>query len=267
MLDNPEPFKDIAGFINKLKIPVNYLSKHGKDDGKFLENDAKNCIHFFLEFYKFYTKPTRNNESVNIQEFVKSSVSQGGTGEIKTKNKGEINLWSLDINEIVLNHTDYNRSIKVLGNKLTEKLQNEDLNQEYEDVEKNVKLEKELKDDSYQSRIVKALQELENNADKYLTPEGLNTYSPKFLNILENISDEEYKGIHLLYSQFKTLEGIGIFKLVLNSSNTSSALTGLTLDDLFALGIAKGKSTFCKIALVVLFFGNLTATVLKFAQA
>jgi hypothetical protein len=101
---------------------------------------------------------------------------------------------------------------------IDEKLQNEDLNQEYEDVEKNVKLEKELKDDSYQSRIVKALQELENNADKYLTPEGLNTYSPKFLNILENISDEEYKGIHLLYSQFKTLEGIGIFKLVLKQN-------------------------------------------------
>ena len=101
---------------------------------------------------------------------------------------------------------------------IDEKLQNEDLNQEYEDVEKNIKLEKELKDDSYQSRIVKALQELENNADKYLTPEGLNTYSPKFLNILENISDEEYKGIHLLYSQFKTLEGIGIFKLVLKQN-------------------------------------------------
>ena len=135
MLDNPEPFKNIAGFINKLKIPVNYLSKHGKDGGKFLENDAKNCINFFLEFYKFYTKPTRNNESVNIQEFVKSSVSQGGTGEIKTKNKGEINLWSLDINEIVLNHTDYNRSINVLGNKLTEKLQNEE--QIYNDIHKN----------------------------------------------------------------------------------------------------------------------------------
>ena len=35
------------------------------------------------------------------------------------------------------------------------------------------------------------------------------------LNILENISDPDHKGIHLLYSQFKSLEGIGIFKLVL----------------------------------------------------
>ena len=136
MLDNPEPFKDIAGFINKLKIPVNWLSKHGKDGGKFLANDAKNCINFFLEFYKFYTKPTRNNESVNIQEFVKSSVSdKGGTGEIKIKQSGEINLWSLDINEIILNHTDYNRSINVLGPKLSEKLKNEE--QIYNDIYDN----------------------------------------------------------------------------------------------------------------------------------
>ena len=54
---------------------------------------------------------------------------------------------------------------------------------------------------------------------------------------------------------------------MLNSSNTSLALTGLTLDDLFALGIAKGKLVFRKIALVVLLFGNLIAIVFKFAHA
>ena len=39
------------------------------------------------------------------------------------------------------------------------------------------------------------------------------------MNILENVIDDDYKGIHLLYSQFKTLEGIGIFKLVLKENN------------------------------------------------
>ena len=31
----------------------------------------------------------------------------------------------------------------------------------------------------------------------------------------ENIVDPTHKGLHLVYSQFRTLEGIGIFKLVL----------------------------------------------------
>jgi hypothetical protein len=38
------------------------------------------------------------------------------------------------------------------------------------------------------------------------------------LKILENIKDPENKGLHLVYSQFRTLEGIGIFKLVLEAN-------------------------------------------------
>jgi hypothetical protein len=53
---------------------------------------------------------------------------------------------------------------------------------------------------------------------EYLTEEGLRTYSPKFLEILHNITDEDHKGLHLVYSQWRTLEGIGLFKLVLESN-------------------------------------------------
>ena len=53
---------------------------------------------------------------------------------------------------------------------------------------------------------------------EYLTEKELARYSPKFLNILEKIKDVENKGLHLLYSQFRTLEGIGIFKLVLEAN-------------------------------------------------
>jgi hypothetical protein len=68
----------------------------------------------------------------------------------------------------------------------------------------------------YETRIKNSYLELERNSGKYLNKDSLaNNCSPKFLNILENIKDPSYKGIHLLYSQFKTLEGIGIFKLVL----------------------------------------------------
>jgi hypothetical protein len=53
---------------------------------------------------------------------------------------------------------------------------------------------------------------------EYLTEEGLKTYSPKFLAILRNIIDPDHKGLHLVYSQWRTLEGIGLFKMVLEAN-------------------------------------------------
>ena len=71
---------------------------------------------------------------------------------------------------------------------------------------------------TYPERIQLALGQLEKERDKYLSPAGLEVYSPKFLHILENIQDPDHKGIHLIYSQFRTLEGIGILKLVLETN-------------------------------------------------
>ena len=71
---------------------------------------------------------------------------------------------------------------------------------------------------TYNDRIQRALQQLEKEKAKYLSPEGLQVYSPKFLTILENIQDEDHEGIHLIYTQFRALEGIGIIKLVLEAN-------------------------------------------------
>tara|TARA_Y100000389_G_scaffold204569_1_gene258034 strand:+ start:2365 stop:5694 length:3330 start_codon:yes stop_codon:yes gene_type:complete len=71
---------------------------------------------------------------------------------------------------------------------------------------------------NYEDRIKEVLKLLESNKEKYLNPKGLEIYSPKFLNILENVSDEDFKGLHLIYSQFRTLEGIGIMKLVFEAN-------------------------------------------------
>lgn len=45
---------------------------------------------------------------------------------------------------------------------------------------------------------------------------NLKRYSPKFYKILKNIFDEDNSGLHLLYSNFRTLEGIGILKILLD---------------------------------------------------
>ena len=75
----------------------------------------------------------------------------------------------------------------------------------------------EEEDINYEKQIEEALQKLEENKEIYFSEEGLSKYSPKFLEILKNIQDPKKIGCHLIYSQFRTLEGIGILKLILET--------------------------------------------------
>jgi hypothetical protein len=70
----------------------------------------------------------------------------------------------------------------------------------------------------YKERLDAALKNMEDHPNDFLTPEALKTYSPKFLHMLENIQDSDHQGLHLVYSQFRTAEGIGLFSLVLEKN-------------------------------------------------
>ena len=80
----------------------------------------------------------------------------------------------------------------------------------------------------YKDRMDKTLQYLKDHAaecfesglPKYVStatdlPDVLSIYSSKFKKILENIMDKNNHGCHLLYSTFRTLEGIGLFRLAM----------------------------------------------------
>tara|TARA_R110002012_G_scaffold317126_1_gene532958 strand:+ start:1587 stop:5024 length:3438 start_codon:yes stop_codon:yes gene_type:complete len=55
------------------------------------------------------------------------------------------------------------------------------------------------------------------NIDMAHTPTNqLTEYSPKFHRVLENITNDDNNGLHMVYSNFRTLEGIGIFKIILD---------------------------------------------------
>lgn len=99
-----------------------------------------------------------------------------------------------------------------------ERLDNPDGRFELDDAEEIKRKLAEARVPVYEEDIKKVLKELEDNKEKYLNPEALETYSPKFLNILENIQNPDHVGLHLIYSQFRTLEGIGILKLVLEAN-------------------------------------------------
>ena len=71
---------------------------------------------------------------------------------------------------------------------------------------------------NYKERLDRAIKNIEEHSNDFLTPEALQTYSPKFLHILENIQDKDHQGLHLVYTQFRTAEGIGLFSLVLEKN-------------------------------------------------
>lgn len=107
----------------------------------------------------------------------------------------------------------------------------------------------------YMERIQEALNKLKANSSEYLSPIGLRKYSPKFLAMISRIIphkevedtspisrpgtegkagsagagtaeetklspvyDTDTTGIDLIYSQFRTVEGIGVFTLVLEQN-------------------------------------------------
>jgi tRNA1(Val) A37 N6-methylase TrmN6 len=89
-----------------------------------------------------------------------------------------------------------------------------------EGVEEDAPLEVISGDSSYNEKIRELFQYYETRGDDLRDGEGgkLNEYSPKFLKMFQNISSPENKGLHLVYSQFRSLEGIGMFSLVLNAN-------------------------------------------------
>jgi hypothetical protein len=73
---------------------------------------------------------------------------------------------------------------------------------------------------TYLQRIENAMEQVNVSIDgtsksKFLDESVLDIVSPKFKSILENLKDPTNQGLHLLYSNFRTIEGIGILRLIL----------------------------------------------------
>lgn len=89
---------------------------------------------------------------------------------------------------------------------------------------------KKLKQDNveYEKSINMVLAEFEKNPQKYFesglekyikdsnqSEPVLPSYSPKYMSMLKNLMDPGNIGCHLIYSNFRKLEGIGLFRLIL----------------------------------------------------
>ena len=97
-------------------------------------------------------------------------------------------------------------------------IQDEELLAQYENETEDVLNNAGKSDRTYAEALKTAIEFLKLNKEKYLSPEGLDTYSRKYLAMLENIMEKDHQGLHLVYSQFRTMEGVGIFSLVLEQN-------------------------------------------------
>jgi hypothetical protein len=99
-----------------------------------------------------------------------------------------------------------------------EKDEDEDIDVDFGDEEENKKKQNKKRNQLYEQGKVNALMELEKQSNVFLKEgeNGLDKYSPKFLLMLKNINKSP--GSVFIYSQFRSIEGVGIFSLVLKAN-------------------------------------------------
>ena len=69
--------------------------------------------------------------------------------------------------------------------------------------------------ETYEAALLKAVKTLKDNKDKYFAKDSLMNLSPKFQAVLDRLLPS--KGPALIYSNFKTLEGVGLFAVALEA--------------------------------------------------
>jgi hypothetical protein len=209
-----------------------FIDNNDREDIKILNQDLfKRRILGILSYYKTtgselfprvlperikYMYMTKNQ----MKKYVEVRKTEIGMDEKKKKfaNRGDVETSSVyrAFSRLVCNFAfpdeikrEFPQDIRLLKKKelsLNDDDKDNDDDNEDIDIKKEVAIEYELK-------LNKALKELRKG--NYLEPKNLEeNYSPKFANMLEDINTSP--GTVLVYSQFRVVEGLGIFKEVLN---------------------------------------------------
>jgi superfamily II DNA or RNA helicase len=102
----------------------------------------------------------------------------------------------------------------------------EKLNEANENDTEYKKTIKQKQHKQYQLRLENSMKELYENKEKYLNLERgqLDKLSPKMKQIFQNIHNGE--GLVLVYSQFVTVEGLGVFSILLEANGYSRLMPG-----------------------------------------
>lgn len=74
------------------------------------------------------------------------------------------------------------------------------------------------KDADYQANIKEYIRYIKEHGRDILSKAGLEMHSPKFLAMLNNIQNPSHIGLHLVYSQLRSIEGIELFSCTLEQN-------------------------------------------------
>uniref|UniRef100_A0A6C0CKH8 Helicase C-terminal domain-containing protein n=1 Tax=viral metagenome TaxID=1070528 RepID=A0A6C0CKH8_9ZZZZ len=138
--------------------------------------------------------------------------------KLKAVQKGNHELFQMASSYRVFSRTFCNFAFPVPPGRPFPKIkQGEEENEDMADG-KNKDQDSIVNEDEYEKQIESAMAYLRENRDTLLSKTALKQYSPKMLEMLNNIQSQQNDGLHLVYSNFVTMEGIGIFEEVLKSN-------------------------------------------------
>jgi hypothetical protein len=185
------------------------------------------------------TTEGEETEGENEEKDKKGEAKEGEEDKKKVK-RGRKKKEDSGTGEKTMLEENYEEALKLVKNPEKETNLEDDVTEGDEIIEKNA-------DATYEIRKRDAMNYLRDHAHDILSPDGLEIYSPKFLHMLENIQDPDNIGLHLIYSQFRSLEGIGIFKMVLEHNGYTQFKIKKNAVGLWEMDISlenKGKPTF-----------------------
>jgi hypothetical protein len=209
--ENPT-VKNMDLFMRRVLGTVSYYSISGSDlFPKRLDDVTKYLDMTDTQFKNYLDQRTIERKMDNAQKGKKGGLFDAKTSVYRAFSRMVCNFsFPEDIKRSYPNDIK-----KALKKELDDADENEkdEINEEKEDQEKE-EIDKAKVTDLYEVQLKKAINKLIN--EDYLTYENVKSeYSPKFAEMHDDIVDSP--GSVLVYSQFRNVEGLGLFTEVLNT--------------------------------------------------
>jgi hypothetical protein len=175
-----------------------------------------------LKLFESYGKKIKKNESMSFSDYYRQlsekSKSKKGGGIMKLLINGGLNSGDEEERE------EEREEEFVVEENLVPNVTEDDIVIEEPDLPNVEKEIEKMTTDNYKIDVQNFMRNLRSNVIKFLSmvpqpdePNGpLMKYSPKYVEIIKNITSDEHVGLHLLYSQFRNMEGLDIFSMALD---------------------------------------------------
>ena len=192
------------------KAEAKLVKDREKEEAKAVKDREKEEAKLVKDREKVEATLVKDREREEAKERKKLERAKHGGGSESDESGSEKDFVTTQISKLIGEHDDDDDD--------PIQMEHEDaILRDADELEGDELLEK-MGSIEYKEAIKSSLRYLQIHSQQFLSKEGLETYSPKFLAMLQNIEFPEHQGLHLVYSQFRTMEGIGIFTLTLEAN-------------------------------------------------